>query len=299
MPLPAPPEKERFFRHARPGSPLGRIAEAGYTQHGAGGGVRPWRVYGRYALVYLFDGAGHYADTRGVTRRLLPGDLIVVRPDLGHAYGAGSSGCWREYYLAFDGAVFDLWARSGLLLDAARPVRHLEPVDAWLRRFAGIVSSAPDGADPALHEVCLLQALLADILRADGASTDGAGALAPGDARGTARARALLEAGPGESGPCIESVARQLGLTPGGFRKRFARLAGQPPARYRLTRRIDQACERLSRGASVKETAAAVGFCDEFHFSRRFKQITGESPGGFRRRMRSAEGSGGEPARRA
>ena len=172
----------------------------------------------------------------------------------------------RQRDLAFDGAVFDLWARSGLLLDAARPVRHLEPVDAWLRRFAGTVSSAPGGADPALYEVCLLQALLADILRADGASKDGAGVFAPGDARWTARARVLLEAGPGESGPCIASVARQL--------------------------------ERLSRSASVKETAAAAGFRDEFHFSRRFKQIMGESPGGFRRRMRAGEGSGGESGSR-
>ena len=287
MPTPDLPETELFFRHASLGSPLGRIAEAGYVRHGPGGGVRPWRVYPRFALVYLFDGAGQYTDTRGIARSLVPGDLIVVRPGLGHAYGAGpDGGHWREYYLTFDGSVFDLWAQAGLLLDAARPVRHLEPVDVWLRRFAGIVSVASGGADPALHEVCLLQALLADILRADGDPADGAGAVAPGDARWLARARALLEAVPGEGGASVEAVARQLGLTSGGFRKRFARLTGQPPTRFRLTRRIDQACERLSRGASVKEAAAAVGFCDEFHFSRRFKQITGESPGSFRRRLR-------------
>lgn len=33
---------------------------------------------------------------------------------------------------------------------------------------------------------------------------------------------------------------------------------------------------------SDKQIAAELGFCDEFHFSRRFKQITGRSPRAFR-----------------
>jgi AraC-like DNA-binding protein len=74
-----------------------------------------------------------------------------------------------------------------------------------------------------------------------------------------------------------------------GFRKRFTRVAGQPPTRYRIARRIDRACELLSSGrATVKEAAAAAGFFDQFHFSRRFKQVTGESPAHFRQRLRPA-----------
>lgn len=134
---------EIIFRHATGGSPLGRIAEAGYVRLGPGGGLKPWRMYGRYALVYLLDGAGYYADTRGGRQPLAPGNLVIVRPDLGHAYGphAAVGSFWHEYYLVFEGPVFDLWARGGLLLDAARPVRRLKPIDAWLRRFVGIVAA--------------------------------------------------------------------------------------------------------------------------------------------------------------
>jgi AraC-like DNA-binding protein len=36
--------------------------------------------------------------------------------------------------------------------------------------------------------------------------------------------------------------------------------------------------ERLSN----KELAGKLGFCDEFHFSRRFHQATGQTPSRFR-----------------
>jgi AraC-like DNA-binding protein len=278
------------FRHAASGSPLGRIAEAGYVRHGPGGGLRSWRLFGRYALVYLLDGSGHYADTRGVRLALVPGDLVVVRPDLGHVYGAtaAAESHWHEYYLAFDGPVFDLWARSGLLLDAAPPIRHLEPIDTWLRRFVNLVDASATGGP--LQETCRLQQLLSDILEGEAASRSLAGG--PGDARWIARARTLLDASDAEGGDgtrrSMETIACKMGLSVEGFRKRFKRLTGQPPARYRLAGRIDRACELLSTGRmAIKEAAAATGFCDAFHFSRRFKQITGESPAHFRQRLRA------------
>ncbi len=71
------------------------------------------------------------------------------------------------------------------------------------------------------------------------------------------------------------------------FRKRFTRVVGQPPARYRMARLMDRACELMQAGRALdKEIAGSLGFCDHFHCSRRFKQIVGESPRQFRQRIR-------------
>jgi AraC-like DNA-binding protein len=62
---------------------------------------------------------------------------------------------------------------------------------------------------------------------------------------------------------------------------------------YRAIRRIDAACAMLQQpGPTMRDIAASLGFSDEFHFSRRFKQITGMSPREFRRLLpRAADSS--------
>jgi len=78
-------------------------------------------------------------------------------------------------------------------------------------------------------------------------------------------------------------IARALGLSYETFRKEFARETGQPPARYRLHRLIEQARLLIAgRNLSNKQIAETLGFYDEFHFSRHFRQVSGQSPREFR-----------------
>jgi AraC-like DNA-binding protein len=82
------------------------------------------------------------------------------------------------------------------------------------------------------------------------------------------------------------TIARSLGLSYETFRKEFARHTGQPPARYRLHRLIEQARVLISeRNLSNKQIAETLGFYDEFHFSRHFRHITGGSTRDFRRSL--------------
>lgn len=61
---------------------------------------------------------------------------------------------------------------------------------------------------------------------------------------------------------------KELGISPGSFLKRI---------------KIYKACRLLREdGLSIKETAERMGFYDEFHFSKAFKQIMGASPSKFR-----------------
>ena len=70
------------------------------------------------------------------------------------------------------------------------------------------------------------------------------------------------------------------------FRKKFSRLEGVAPAKYRMRRLIDRACELMHEPELTnKQIAFKLGFANEFYFSRRFKQITGASPRTFRQRL--------------
>lgn len=272
------PKKQIIFRNAAH-SPLGRVTLAGYIRNSQG--VRAPRILGQYALVYLLDGSGRYCDANGVDQPASPGDLIVVFPDLPHQYGPGADEHWTEFFLCFGGPVFDLWRQVGLLNEKL-PVLHLAPVHEWLQRFESILGHARrEGFVPPVIEVCRLQQLLADVVLGMRNKKEH-----PNDLDWASRACALLEA---ERGSRIDlgDLARTLGMGYESFRKRFTRLVGQPPARYRIARLIDQACEMMQQEnrTSDKEIAEVLGFCDEFHFSRRFKRIVGESPRQFRRRI--------------
>ncbi len=269
-------EPRIVFRNAS-SSRLGRITLAGFVSESHG--LSTMRTFGQYALVYLIDGGGRYRDAHGFNQVLVPGDLILVFPELPHLYGPEKGQRWAEFYICFDGPVFDLWRKLGLL-DAREPIRHLEPVDQWLKRLEAILGAPRRaGFSPPLLEVCRLQQFLADAM-----TGAGKGARCQQDNRWAARACALLESELGEVD--LRALARKLGAGYESFRKRFTRLLGQPPARYRMLRLVDRACELMHEGGlNDKEIARSLGFCDEFYFSRRFKQVTGHSPRQFRRRF--------------
>ncbi|HEX4086303.1 MAG TPA: AraC family transcriptional regulator [Chthoniobacteraceae bacterium] len=265
-------------------SPLGSVTSAGYSRHSTqGSGVE--RVFGQYAVVYVLDGEAAYSDAHGMRQDLGPGDVIIVFPELAHTYGPRrdiGSGRWTTLWLSFGGTVFDLWREQGLL-DDHRPIYHLEPVDAWLRRFDSILGPLRQaGYSPPLPEVCRLQSLLAEIVIGAGRPM-----VYQDELRWVSRACALLDSASGAESDW-KTAAGHLGMTPETFRKRFTRLAGHPPARYRMHRLIDRACELIQeRRLTDKEIADALGFCDEYYFSRRFKQIIGHSPRAFRRLIQS------------
>jgi len=106
------------------------------------------------------------------------------------------------------------------------------------------------------------------------------------------RSQALLAAG--LDGPLdLAQVAAEAGLPYETWRKRFRAATGRSPARFRRERRVEAAATLLRTTAlPQREIAARVGFHDEYHLSRRFREIAGVPPSALRRGW-----SGGPPAR--
>jgi len=264
-------------------TPLGRLTMAGFIRNSAGVGSSAMRVLGSYAIVYLLAGSGRYPDVNRRQQRMRAGDLIVIFPEIGHLYGPSASEHWNEFYVVFDGPVFDMWRQVGLL-NPSQPVLHTEPIDEWLARLEGALQDPrPLTVAGRTGEICRFLQVLTEIV----APSSPEPTVAPEPAW-LARACTLLEADLTQEID-LHSVASEIAMPYETFRKRFQQQVGVSPGRYRATRRIDAACALLQQpDLSMRAIAMSLGFSDEFHFSRRFKQITGLPPREFRRRLPQA-----------
>jgi AraC family transcriptional regulator len=79
----------------------------------------------------------------------------------------------------------------------------------------------------------------------------------------------------------LSIVARR---SPAHFSRSFKLTFGEPPHAYVVKRRLEQACHLMISGsASLSEIALSVGFSDQAHLCRLFRQAFGQSPANWRR----------------
>jgi AraC-like DNA-binding protein len=79
----------------------------------------------------------------------------------------------------------------------------------------------------------------------------------------------------------LSAIARR---TPAHFSRSFKLTFGEPPHAYVVKRRLEQACHlMLTSSASLSEIALSVGFSDQAHLCRLFRQAFGQSPAVWRR----------------
>ncbi len=233
-----------------------------------------------YSLVYLLEGSGVFSDERGKPDRAIrAGDLLCLFPGMGHVYTPSPGTRWNEINVEFSGPAFDAWTGAGLL-DPAEPVRHLEPVDYWLNRFhETVLPLAPKGREPTLADTGRLVSLIAEMC------STWAQSQSHHDIDWANQAREHLLSLPPEKPLDLVKAAKTLGLGEQAYRKKFKRLCGVTPTTFRSRHLIEQACHELRDSCrGIKEIAFALGFGTEFYFFRRFKQITGLSPGEYRKR---------------
>jgi len=82
----------------------------------------------------------------------------------------------------------------------------------------------------------------------------------------------------------MEEVARQVPCSRTQLNRRFQNLLHMTPTEFIMTQRIQHARHLLAHSdLDVAQIATDVGFCDQSHLTRRFRNVTGETPAAFRR----------------
>jgi len=153
-----------------------------------------------------------------------------------------------------------------------------DPVLAFrLRRF---FAAASGGAELLAQEQLLASCLIRLIVRHARArvSAPEVGQLA----RAVRRAREILAARLHEP-PSLHELATAVGINPYRLVRTFRRLEGLPPHAFVVQLRVERAKRMLREGSPASDVAARLGFADQAHLTRQFRERVGVTPAAYAR----------------
>jgi len=107
------------------------------------------------------------------------------------------------------------------------------------------------------------------------------------------RLRALVEHVQADSNLAqVAQLAEVAGTTTRTLQRQFQRYVGVGPKWVIQRFRLQEAVEALARGDSLDQAglAARLGYADQAHFVRSFRELVGTSPGAYARRARGEQG---------
>jgi AraC-like DNA-binding protein len=230
-----------------------------------------------YAIGAMEHGVERF-HVRGSAQTLSVGEITTINPlDVHDGMPEEGGFTYRMVYPSVD--VMELIAESvtGKRMGAPRfrsPVMH-DPEGATL--FLEAHRSIEMNKDLLLGEELLLRALGRMVVLGAGLSP-----LKPAyHAARIERVRQLLD-DRCEDDHCLARLALLAGTGPHHLIRSFRKETGFTPHAYVINRRIERAKAHLRAGSAPGETALAVGFCDQAHFTRAFKARLGTTPAAYR-----------------
>lgn len=238
------------------------------------GVVQPFAAHshGHYVIGLVEEGRRSLV-CNGVAFALVPGDLVVFNP--GDVHGCEQS----------DGGVFayDSIAVNAELLDGARlegpKVNDLAAVEV----FREVLRAIEEGAETQAAEAVLC---LCELLVAEETAEDDAGASTSAGLHEGAAQRAMAHfCGHLASPASLSALAAEEGLSTYALIRAYKRRFAITPMRHLISLRVECACRLLREGVEPAVVAAEVGFADQAHLTRAFKQRLGTTPGAYQRMM--------------
>ena len=229
--------------------------------------IKP-RMYKFYLISHLIEGRGWLWIKNEGKKFFVPGEAIVMCPN--QIFDFSGLDLYREDFICFRGAVADQLASSGILKSGIIKiglVRYLLPIIKLI--------SNPH-KDFQIKANISLQRLMTDLYFEQQKKQK--------DDRGILFEKLIDEiiASP-ERWWTVNEMAQMLNMSKNQFNIFFVKQAGMTPKKYVDKLKMEHAKkELLNTSKNLTIIAEDLGYSDPFHFSKRFKQITGISPNDFR-----------------
>jgi AraC-like DNA-binding protein len=229
------------------------------------------RYFEFYCISHMFSGNGFYWRPGQDVLPVKAGQCILASPGTEHNYGPAPHSDYQEDTLNFTGPLADMMFKSGVFADG---IYDLGPA----RRLSAIFNSLSDPSDHAqLNAGLALQQFLYDLYNKR--------------FREHGRERypeidellKLLREQP-ERWWSIDEMAAYCNMSDDQFRRVFRKRVGMLPKLYVDRMKLNHAAAMLTgTRLSIAEIAEKIGYTDQYHFNRRFKEIMGMPPGHYRR----------------
>ncbi len=234
-----------------------------------------FNLLGAWAISYMLEGEAILRREGKEDRLITPGTLFHILGD------PHNNRAWelRPVTEFFDCSMFFDLARARQLLSMGIFERDFDPVDVGLQAaliqgyldLYRVIEDVTVSPAAVFRQAIGLLHLFAQEIESSS-----------GDDAFVVRAKRLLRENL-QPGYTMREAAGALNMPYSSFRGAFTRAVGISPGEFQIRERMDRARDLL-RQHTVRQTAALLGYTDEYYFSNQFKQIMGASPGSFRKR---------------
>ncbi len=230
------------------------------------------RHFEYYSISHLVEGGGWYWTPNSEPKEVVPGQGIIVSPYFMHNYG-GREQDYVEDSICFFGPAADYLFHNKIIRNGIIEIGKT-------RRLLSIIEilKEPEATSQLRADIALLNLLL-ELYQYNRNRRKN---------EKYPRIQELLKEIKHDPFKwwVVSEMAEYCNLSDQQFRRLFHACTGLSPKKYIDKIKINLACEKLlSTDDSIGEIAASLGYVNQYHFSKRFKQITGTSPRQYQKSM--------------
>lgn len=245
---------------------------------------RPFKKHtagNHYLLIYVAKGEGWYS-VRDQTFRVVENDFFVLSHELAVRLGSSVENPWSIYWAYFSGT------------QAANIVLHLMGMNNFAPRKAKPLVGRVAQFNDILHHLELLKNM-ENLVYANSRfySFLCSFRLTVLSARKHAKKDGVIQSIEFmreniHGNVTLEDLAKVAGLSISHYCSLFKKKTMQSPLNLYTSMKVQRACQLLqNRNQTIKSIAYSLGFFDQYHFSKVFKQVMGTSPKSFKNHGRN------------